>query len=75
MFLAGFFFSEDIPKKEIFCYPCGYGDIQTRATHFCKTCDVPEPLCQDCAQQHTRQKLSRGHELCNEMKKMNIQKQ
>lgn len=70
------FFSEDISKHgDIFCDPCLYGDIKTKATHFCKTCDVPEPLCKDCAQQHTREKLSRNHELCDEMKKISIRKE
>lgn len=74
--LLGFFFSEDITKEEdIFCDPCRYVHINTKATLFCITCDVPEPFCEDCAQQHTRQKLSRDHELCNEMKKIKIRKE
>lgn len=56
-------------ENEIFCDPCLYGDQQIIATFFCKTCDVPEPLCGDCAKQHSRQKLSRDHELCDDMKK------
>lgn len=27
--------------------------------------NVPEALCKDCAQQHTRQKVSRHHEICD----------
>lgn len=55
-------------QDELFCGPCHYGSQQRTATHFCKTCDVPEPLCLNCAQQHTRQKLSRDHELCDNIK-------
>lgn len=41
--------SEDqLKKEEIFCDPCLHGDLKSKATLFCKTCDVPEPLCADC---------------------------
>lgn len=56
-------------KQEIFCDPCLYGDIKIKATHYCKTCDVPEPLCHDCAKQHTRQKSSRDHKLGDDIGK------
>lgn len=60
------FFSADEPNQEdMFCDPCLYADIKIKATHYCKTCDDPEPLCNDCARQHTRQKLSRHHEICD----------
>lgn len=61
-------------QEKKLCDPCLYGDKKTKATHFCKTCDVPELFCKDCAQHHTRQKLSRDHELCDEMKDFSIQK-
>lgn len=54
-------------RKDILCVPCLYGNLINKATHFCETCDVPEPFCTDCAQHHTRQKLSRDHELCDEI--------
>lgn len=60
-----FFSTEHTDAQEVFCDPCLYDDKNTKATHYCKTCDVPEPLCIDCAKQHTRQKLSRDHELCD----------
>lgn len=56
-------------ESAIFCDPCSYENQQIIAKFFCKTCDPPEPLCDDCAQQHSRQKLSRDHELCDDMKK------
>lgn len=46
--------------------------INTEATLFFLTCDVPEPFCENCAQQHTRRKLD--HELGNERKKIKISK-
>lgn len=55
-------------QEDIFCGPCLYVDIQTKATRYCKTCSDPEPLCNDCAKQHTRQNSSRDHELCNDIK-------
>lgn len=58
---------DQLKKEEIFCDPCLHGDLKSKATIFCKTCDVPEPLCADCAVQHTRHKLCRNHELCDNM--------
>lgn len=55
-------------QEDTFCETCLYEDVQTKATHYCKTCDVPEPLCNDCAKQHTRQKLSRDHKLCDDIR-------
>lgn len=52
---------------DIYCNPCRNGDLIKKATLFCKTCNVPEPLCKDCAAQHTRHKLCRNHKLCDEM--------
>lgn len=62
-------------KEDIFCDHCLYGDIKTKATHYCKTCDVPEALCNNCAKQHTRQKFSRNHELGDDIREFyHIQK-
>lgn len=67
--------SEDqLKKEEIFCDPCLHGDLKSKATLFCKTCDVPEPLCADCAVQHTRHKLCRNHELCDNMAEFSIKR-
>lgn len=30
-------------------------------------CDDPEPLCVECAKQHTRQKICREHEMCKDI--------
>lgn len=44
-----------------------YGNIQTEATSFCKTCEDPELLCKDCATQHTRQRETKEHEICSDI--------
>lgn len=62
------FRADQTEQSDIFCDPCLYGNLKNKATHFCKSCDFPEPLCKYCAQQHSRQKLSRDHELCKDMK-------
>lgn len=49
--------------KEITCVPCSFENVQVKAAYFCQTCEDPEPLCETCATQHTRQKLTRGHEI------------
>ena len=54
--------------KQLFCDPCKYGKLKTEATMFCKTCDDPDPLCKECAKLHTRQKATRGHEICDDIK-------
>lgn len=42
-------------------------DTHIKATHFCKTCEDPEPFCESCAKQHTRQKICKDHEICGDM--------
>lgn len=54
-------------EKEVECDPCFIENIHVKATHFCKTCVDPEPLCDECAKQHTRQKTCRDHELCKDV--------
>lgn len=67
MFFHNFFFYRKSQSKEteVWCESCRFGDLNTKATHFCKTCEDLEPLCENCAQQHVRHKLCRGHEICN----------
>lgn len=59
----GSFFSE-IQKEEIvkLCDPCLRKNVKKRQTYLCKTCDVPEALCKDCARYHTCKKVSRSYE-------------
>ena len=54
-------------QKQLLCELCRYGNIQTEATSFCKTCEEPELLCKDCAIQHTRQRATKGHEICSDI--------
>lgn len=59
-----FGFSVDSHKVVyIECDPCSNEGTKGKATHICKTCEDPEPLCETCAKQHTRQKAFRDHEL------------
>lgn len=51
-------------STKILCEPCSTADEQVKATHFCRTCDDPEPLCETCSEHHLKQKLSKNHELC-----------
>lgn len=46
------------------CHPCSNEEKDVKATHFCKTCENPEPLCEMCAKEHTRQKMAKDHEIC-----------
>lgn len=63
----GVFFSQNKREEKVkFCEPCLRKNLRKKRTHFCKTCEVPEALCKDCAQQHTREKLSRYHEVCKD---------
>lgn len=62
------FSADQTDQEDILCDPCLCEDKKTKAAHYCKTCDVPEPLCNECAKQHTRQKLGRNHELCDDIR-------
>ena len=58
----------DQNQQQIFCDPCLSGNIQIVATSFCQTCKDPEAFCGDCTMQHTRQRATKGHEICSDMK-------
>ena len=45
------------------CKTCLDEKRESEATRVCKTCEVPEPFCDDCAKQHTKQKAIRGGEM------------
>lgn len=68
-------FRDTDTEKQIACEPCSTEDTQVPATHFCKTCDDPEPLCETCAKHHTKQKQSRNHEICRDMREYRINEQ
>lgn len=57
------YFSEKGRVERELCNPCFSENLQVQATHFCKTCDEPELLCELCAKHHTKQKLFKDHEL------------
>lgn len=58
------FFFSDKESTKVQCEPCSIDDEHVEATHFCKTCDDPEPLCGTCSKHHLKQKLSKNHEMC-----------
>lgn len=57
-------------QSEFFCDSCVFENIKSKATHFCKTCEDPEPLCNKCAQQHLRHNLCRNHEICDDIEEL-----
>lgn len=66
--LLTFRFSVDLQQEEnVVCDQCLNDDKKVTATYFCKTCEDPEPLCELCAKQHTRQKAFRDHSLNGNM--------
>lgn len=60
-------FSRNKYGNQILCEICTT-DEQVLATHFCKTCEDPDPLCENCANRHLKEKLSKHHEICENMK-------
>lgn len=67
-FQHNFDFNFQRDRDDINCNPCFYGNIIVRATHFCRTCEDPEPLCENCSTQHVRHKISRHHQICENIK-------
>lgn len=58
-------------EQKLVCNICHiFEKTQVTATHFCKTCQDPEPWCEHCAKQHTRQKLSQDHILSTDIGKL-----
>lgn len=49
------------------CVPCSFQHINVKATHICKICKNPEPLCENCSDHHTLQKLTRNHQMCEDI--------
>lgn len=39
-----------------------------KATHFCKGCKVPKPICEPCAYHHVQQEINGDHEICGDMR-------
>lgn len=65
-----FCFSVDSQQKEdILCNLCLNNNKKVIATHYCKTCAGPEPLCEQCAKQHARQKACKDHKLSGNIRK------
>lgn len=62
-------------KKPNWCNPCFFENIQVKATHFCRTCEDPEPLCKTCAREHIRHKISRDHEISDNIREFPNQSQ
>lgn len=55
-------------RNFVMCEPCSFSDEEVCAEAFCVDCIEPEPMCRSCAQQHLKQKMSRGHKVCNNIK-------
>lgn len=67
--------SKDEVTTKILCEPCSTEDLQIQATHLCKTCENPEPLCETCAKNHTKQKLCRDHQISGDVRELQKIKQ
>lgn len=55
---------------EMKCIPCSFANENNKATEFCLNCPDPEPMCGECAEQHIREIETRGHRLCQDLKKL-----
>lgn len=52
--------------KRILCYPCLRETIEADANKHCRTCLDPEPLCDVCAQHHTRRRETKEHQISDD---------
>ena len=60
--------------RRVFCEPCSFENKSKEADRFCKSCQDPEPMCEDCAKEHTRHRITRGHKMCLDLEQfLNIQ--
>ncbi|XP_056014684.1 uncharacterized protein LOC125674781 isoform X2 [Ostrea edulis] len=59
-----------VQRKIVLCEPCRYENITNHATQFCLDCEDPEPMCQNCANQHLKQRSGRGHSLSADISEM-----
>ncbi|XP_062572462.1 uncharacterized protein LOC134234415 [Saccostrea cucullata] len=59
-------------KNAIMCESCSYNKEDNVAEAFCLNCREPDPMCTQCAYQHKKQKLSRGHKICKDLRKLPI---
>lgn len=58
-----------VQDTAIKCTPCTFVEEVTDATSFCLTCPDHEPMCDNCAGQHIRERKTRGHEICLDLQK------
>uniref|UniRef100_A0A8W8JDE2 B box-type domain-containing protein n=1 Tax=Magallana gigas TaxID=29159 RepID=A0A8W8JDE2_MAGGI len=65
--IGDFLKSEKKIDERKLCEHCFSENKHVQATHFCRTCDDPELLCETCAKHHTKQKQFKDHELSNAM--------
>lgn len=67
---VNYFFSRNVQHhyRDMSCRPCSMDNMTVKATCFCKSCEDPEPLCEECAKQHTRFQICKDHEICQDIK-------
>ena len=59
-------------EGRVLCIPCCRETIEADATKYCITCKDPEPLCDFCAQHHTRRKESKDHEISDDLQQLAV---
>nr|XP_022307143.1 uncharacterized protein LOC111113294 isoform X4 [Crassostrea virginica]XP_022307145.1 uncharacterized protein LOC111113294 isoform X4 [Crassostrea virginica]XP_022307146.1 uncharacterized protein LOC111113294 isoform X4 [Crassostrea virginica]XP_022307147.1 uncharacterized protein LOC111113294 isoform X4 [Crassostrea virginica]XP_022307148.1 uncharacterized protein LOC111113294 isoform X4 [Crassostrea virginica]XP_022307149.1 uncharacterized protein LOC111113294 isoform X4 [Crassostrea virg len=57
-------------SKGYICAPCSIDGDKIDATAFCLTCKEPELMCNVCAGQHIKERISRNHDLCYDLSKL-----
>ena len=56
--------------ENILCIPCKSETLEVKATKHCRTCLEPEPLCDVCAQHHTRRRETKEHEISDDRQQL-----
>lgn len=54
------------------CDPCSSNDIEKVATAYCVDCEDPEPMCDDCTDQHRRMKKTKNHKMSKNKLTLNL---
>ncbi|XP_076084706.1 uncharacterized protein LOC143055447 [Mytilus galloprovincialis] len=58
--------------RPLSCDPCSSNDTEKVATAYCLECEDPEPMCNECSDQHKRMKKTKNHKMSKNKLTLNL---